>query len=416
MLFTKTKFEAPKDEVSKNAQLLIRAGFVHKEMAGVYVYLPLGLRVLKNLTELIRKEMNDLGGQEILLSSLQNRVSWEKTGRWSDQVVDNWFKTKLKNGSEVGLATTHEEPLTELLLDHINSYRDLPVYIYQFQNKFRNEERAKSGILRGREFLMKDLYSFSESEAEHNKFYEKAIDVYHNIFSKVGIGDRTYLTFSDGGSFSDFSHEFQMITDAGEDTIYIDKEKKIAVNEEVLNDDVLSSLDLSRENLVEEKAVEVGNIFTLGNKFSSTLGLSFSAKTGEKNDVFMGCYGIGISRLMGSIVEALSDEKGLVWPMSIAPFSVHILQVGLNESVSQTSTDIYNTLVQEGVDVLLDDRQINAGEKFADSDLIGVPVQMIISEKNISSGEVELKERATGKVVMVDEAQVLDTVLRMIKE
>jgi prolyl-tRNA synthetase len=271
-LFTKTRREAPKDEVSKNAQLLIRAGFIHKDMAGVYSFLPLGLRVVEKIQTIIRDEMNAIGGQELHLSSLQNPEVWRKTDRWDDAKVDNWFKTKLANDSEVGFGSTHEEPLTILMKDHIASFRDLPKYAYQFQTKFRNEKRAKSGIMRGREFLMKDLYSFSKDEQEHDEFYEKCKSAYMSIFQKVGIGHLTYLTFASGGSFAKFSHEFQMVTDAGEDTIYIDQDKGIALNEEVNNPEVHTMIGVNPERFKTSKAVEVGNIFTLGARFSEPLG------------------------------------------------------------------------------------------------------------------------------------------------
>jgi len=205
-LFTKTRKEVPSDEVAKNAQLLIRAGYIHKEMAGVYSFLPLGLRVLNKIVGIIREEINAIGGQEIFLTSLQDPEIWKKSNRWSDDVVDNWFKTKINNGGEVGLGFTHEEAMVRLMKEHIQSYRDLPRFIYQFQTKFRNEERAKSGILRTREFLMKDLYSFSSTEAEHTAFYEKVKDAYGRIFKQAGIGDKTLLTFASGGSFSKYSH------------------------------------------------------------------------------------------------------------------------------------------------------------------------------------------------------------------
>jgi prolyl-tRNA synthetase len=313
-LFSKTRREAPKDEVSKNAELLIRAGFIYKDMAGVYTFLPLGLRVLNKISNIIREEMNKLGAEEMLLTSLQDKKVWEKTGRWSDDVVDNWFKTKLKNDTELGLGFTHEEPLTRLMKDYIRSFRDLPLYVFQIQTKFRNEARAKSGIMRMREFYMKDMYSFSKDNAQHEEFYDKAGQAYKNVFNRLGLGDITYMTFASGGSFSKYSHEFQTITDAGEDSIFVDESKKIAINKEVLNDEMLKDLNLKRDELVEKKAVEVGNIFSLGTKFSSALELNYSDDAGQKKPVIMGSYGIGPGRLLGTIAEILSDEKGLVWP------------------------------------------------------------------------------------------------------
>jgi prolyl-tRNA synthetase len=261
-LFTKTKKESPSDEVSLNAELLIKAGFINKEMAGVYSYLPLGLRVIKKIENIIREEMNAIDGQEVVLSSLQEKSTWEPTNQWDDREVDIWFKTKLKNDTELGLAVTHEAAITKMMKSFINSYRDLPKFVYQFQTKFRNEVRAKSGIMRVREFIMKDLYSFCVNEEEHNAFYEKSKEAYKNIFKRAGIGHLTYLTFASGGMFSKFSHEFQTVTSTGEDTIYVDENKGIAINKEVYNDEVIESLGLKKEDLVENKAVEVGNIFT----------------------------------------------------------------------------------------------------------------------------------------------------------
>jgi len=401
LLFTKTRKDAPKDEVSKNAQLLIRAGFIHKEMAGVYSYLPLGLRVMNKIVQVIRNEMNALGGQELFLTSLQDKKIWETSGRWDDAVVDNWFKTKLKNDSELGLGFTHEEPLTKLMTEYVRSFRDLPVYTYQFQTKFRNEARAKSGIMRGREFLMKDLYSFTRTEQEHADFYEKAKQGYINIFEKLGLGDKTYVTFASGGSFSKYSHEFQTLTEAGEDSIFVDEKKKIAINKEVLNDEVLADLGVKREDLVEKKAVEVGNIFSLGTKFSDAFELQYVDEKGEKKPVIMGSYGIGPGRVMGTVAEVLSDDKGLVWPASIAPFAIHLISIeDKNGKVKAEAEKLYERLTKKGVEVLYDDRDARPGEKFADSDLIGIPTRIVISEKTLESDSVEVKDRTTGTVEM----------------
>ena len=313
-LFTKTRKSAPKDEVTKNAQLLIRAGYIHKEMAGVYDYLPLGFRVIENIRKIIREEMNAIGGQEVSLSALQDPEIWKATDRWDDSKVDVWFKTKLKNDSELGLGCTHEEPMARMMQEHVSSYRDLPRYAYQFQTKFRNELRAKSGIMRGREFLMKDMYSFSRNQEELDAFYDKAIQAYKNVFERAGIGDKTYLTFASGGMFSKFSHEFQTLCDAGEDRIFVDKEKGIAVNEGMMRDEILKSLGVARETLVESKSIEVGNIFKFGTRYTSELGVTFKDEDGKDMPVVFGSYGIGLGRLMGAIVELLSDAKGIVLP------------------------------------------------------------------------------------------------------
>ena len=406
-LFSKTRRHSPKDETAKNAELLIRAGFIHKEMAGVYSYLPLGLRVLNKIEGIIREEMNALGGQEISMTALQEKEIWEKTNRWDDSLLDNWFKTKLKNQTELGLATTHEEPLTRILLEYVNSYRDLPLYIYQFQTKFRNELRSKSGILRGREFLMKDLYSFSRDEKEHQDFYEKSKKSYFKIFERLGLGEKTFITFSSGGSFSKYSHEFQTLTEAGEDTIYLDEKTGIAINKEVYSDDVIENLKLEKSNLKELKAIEVGNIFSLGTKFSEGLGLNFKNEEGKDVPVIMGSYGIGFGRVMGAVVEVLSDEKGLLWPASIAPFEAHLIIVDSKDGEIRAEADSFYEKLSKKFEVLYDDRDLRAGEKFADAELIGIPYSLIISKKTESEGKIEVKERKSGKSVLVEKNKVL---------
>lgn len=399
-LFTKTQKEAPKDEVSKNAQLLIRAGFVNKEMAGAYTLLPLGLRVIEKIKEIIREELNKIGASEIEMTALQKKDCWEKTGRWDDKVVDDWFKTKLKNDAEIGLAFTHEEPLTDLMRKYITSYRDLPRYVYQFQTKFRNELRAKSGVMRGREFIMKDLYDFSPDKESHEKFYEKMKEVYLEIFSRVGLGDKTYVTLSSGGSFSKYSFEFQTISDAGEDVIMFDPDKKFSINKADYSEEIFEDFGLKKEdfNFQEAKSIEVGDIYTLGEKYSKALDLKYRDKDGNEKFVYMGSYGIGIPRLMGTIAEVFSDDKGLVWPVSVAPFKVHILSLKENDK----SEEIYKALTEKGLEVLFDNREATVGEKFADADLIGIPFQLIVSEKNLKENKIEIKNRQTGEVKFVE--------------
>lgn len=406
-LFTKTRREAPKDEVAKNAELLIRAGYINKEMSGVYDYLPLGLRTLNKIMGIIREEMNGIGGQEVFLSALQDKSLWQTTGRWDDAVVDNWFKTKLKAGGELGLSFTHEEPLTALMKSHISSFRDLPIAVYQFQTKFRNEERAKSGIMRGREFLMKDLYSFNTDEKTHAEFYDKTKWAYTRVFERLGIGEKTYWTYASGGSFSKYSLEFQTVCEAGEDTIFIpdgyEHGKKLALNKEVFTDEVKKDLGLEQNGFKEAKAVEVGNIFTLGTKFSEPLELVYTDAEGKSHPVFMGSYGIGPSRLMGAIAELLADEKGLIWPKAIAPFTLHLIELKSknNAEVGKRAAQIYEAVTKAGGEVLWDDRDISAGEKFADSDLLGIPERLVVSEKTLQSGQFELKNRASGEVSMI---------------
>jgi prolyl-tRNA synthetase len=420
-LFTKTRKEAPKDEVSLNAQLLIRAGYINKEMAGIYDFLPLGLRTFNKIVQIIREEMSAIGGQEVVMSTLQRKELWEKTGRWDDATNDVWFKTNLKQdsdgdgerGKEIGLGFTHEEPITNMMEQFLPSYKDLPKYIYQFQTKFRNEKRAKSGIMRTREFVMKDMYSFSTNESSFRSFYEQAAEAYMRIFERMGIGEYTYRTFASGGSFSKFSDEFQAVCGAGEDTIYIDKKKKIAVNREVYQDDILADLGLSKDELVEERAIEVGNIFPLGTRFSEALNLKFKDEAGNDAYPIMGCYGIGPARVMGTVVELLGDEKGIVWPESVAPFAVHLISLGEKDSVIEKEAGIlYENLTKAGIEVLWDDRDLRAGEKFADADLIGIPWRVVFSEKTKAEGKVELKKRTENKSELVSPESLLNRFLK----
>lgn len=361
----------------------------------MYAYLPLGKKVLDNIVQAIREEMNSVGGNEVSLTALQRKEPWLASGRWSDDVMDVWFRTKLQNGTELGLGATHEEPLTDLMKQFISSYKDLPAYPYQFQTKFRNELRAKSGIMRGREFLMKDLYSFSRNREEHDAFYEKVSDAYDRVWQRLGIGDITYKTFASGGSFSKYSHEFQTLSDVGEDVIYVHDGKRIAINQEVYNDEVLADLGISKDELVERKAVEVGNIFTLGTKFSEALDLSYSDESGDKHNPFMGSYGIGPSRLMGLLAEHFADNKGLVWPENIAPARVYLVRIGDSDDVVQKSDELYAALQSKGISVLYDDRAMRPGEKFADAELMGIPHRLVVSERLLEKGQFEYKTRTS---------------------
>lgn len=407
-LFTKTTKESPKDETSKNAVLLQRAGFIYKEMAGVYDLLPLGLRVFNKIVNIIREEINAIGGEEVLLSALQNKETWEPTDQWSDEKVDIWFKTNLKNGTELGLALTHEAAFTNLIKEFVNSYRDLPLYVYQFQTKFRNEARARSGLMRLREFVMKDLYSFSKNQTEHEIFYDKAKEAYLKIYKRLGLGDSTYLTYASGGMFAKYSHEFQTVCESGEDTIYVSEAKKIAVNKEVLTDEILESLEINRNELVEKRAVEVGNIFTLGTRFSDALGLNYLNEAGVKIPVIMGSYGIGPARVMGTIVELLADDKGIIWPESVAPFKVHLIELNSSDpEVKAKAVALYNDLLKNNIEVMYDDRDLTAGEKFAEADLIGCPWRVVVSEKTIKENKVELKKRSEAKTELLDAKEII---------
>lgn len=406
-LFTRTKKEAPADEVAKNAQLLIRAGYIHKNMAGAYTFLPLGLRVVEKINRIIREEMDAVGSVEMYMPSLQDPELWKKTDRWSDEKVDVWFKSELQAGGEIGFGWTHEEVITDIMRQFVSSYKDLPFSAYQIQTKFRNEMRAKSGIMRTREFWMKDLYSFAATQEQHDEIYEAIAAAYERVYKRLGIGDKTYKTFASGGAFSKFSHEYQTLADAGEDIVYVSEEKGIAINEEVLQEADLSELGVARDELEERKSIEVGNIFSLGTKFSEAIGLTYKDETGEVKPVIMGSYGIGPARSMGTVVDLLSDEKGIVWPESIAPFTVHL--VGLNledEEVRDWADGIYAALKARGAEVLFDDRDVRPGEKFADSDLIGIPYRVVVSRKGREAGTFEVVTRATGEVRNLTEEEL----------
>ena len=404
-LFTKTRKSAPKDEVAKNAQLLIRAGYIHKEMAGVYAYLPLGLRVVEKIKTIVRDEMNKIGGQEIIMTALQRKELWEKTKRWSDEVVDVWFKSTLKAGGEVGFGWSHEEPIAEMMKNYISSFRDLPIFVYQFQTKLRNELRAKSGIMRGREFVMNDK--------DHTRFYNETIEAYKRVYERLGIGKDTFVTFASGGAFTKFSHEFQTIVETGEDKIYLSKDRTVAINEEVLNDETLAELGVKRDELEEVKTAEVGNIFNFGTQKSEELGLTYKDEKGNEIPVWMGSYGIGVTRLMGLLVEKFADEKGIVWSKEIAPYPVHLVTIsGGNAEVTQEADRIYELLLENGIEALYDDRDVRAGEKFADSDLIGIPTRFVVSEKTLAQGAVEAVNRADGVTTLVPESGIVEYLRR----
>lgn len=394
--FVKTLRKAPKEETARGAGFLSQAGYVHKELAGVYDYLPLGLKVLENIKSIIREELNAIGSEEVLMSALQNPVLWQKTDRWDIEKMDIWFRTELAAGGELGLAPTHEEPFTNMMKTFITSYKDLPVYAYQFQTKFRNELRAKSGILRTREFLMKDLYSFSANEADHEVFYHKAEGAYKRIYERLGIGNCTYQTFASGGVFAKYSHEFQTVVEVGEDTIWHNADWSIVLNEEVLKDDVLESLGVKREELESTRAAEVGNIFTLKDKYSAPLGLEYTDQENQKHPVFMGCYGIGVSRVMGVIAEKFADEKGLVWPENVAPHKYYL--VGIGAEGTKKAAELYAGHEDE---IIFDDRDIRPGEKFADAELLGIPYRVVVSDRNLENGQIEVTERFSGETKQV---------------
>lgn len=402
--FTRTRKQAPADEVAHNAQLLIRAGYVHKTMAGVYSYTPLGLAVLENIKQIVREEMNRISSQELLMSTLQRQELWQETGRWSDELVDVWFKSRLQDGTEVGFGWTHEEPIIELLRSYLKSYKDLPISVYQFQNKLRNELRAKSGIMRGREFIMKDMYSIHASKEDLDAYYQAVIEAYKRCYHRFGLGDDTYVTFASGGAFTKFSHEFQTICAAGEDYIYLHRGRDLAINEEVV-DEAVRELGIDKSELERVKTAEVGNIFNFGTQKSEEMGLVFTGEDGRQHHAYMGSYGIGITRVMGVIVEKFADDKGLVWPEEVAPARVHLVQIG-KESVA-AADELYDTLQQAGISVLYDDRAARPGEKFADAELLGMPTRVTVSDRLLASGSYEVQDRATGTVRTLTLPQLL---------
>lgn len=416
-LLTKTSKNAPHDADSVNAKYLTQGGFVHQEMAGVYSWMPLGLRVLRKVEGIIRDELNKLGAQEILMSALQPKENWDTTGRWDS--VDVLFKLPSQTGKLYGLGPTHEEIVTPLVKSYLNSYKDLPIAVYQIQSKFRDELRAKSGVLRGREFGMKDLYSFHKDKQDFEEYYRKVLETYLTIFSRCGLNAK--VVEASGGAFSKkFSHEFQVLTPAGEDKILTSENGTFAQNIEVAT---LGEGDKNPENgeiLQLKTGVEVGNIFDLGTKFSDAFDVAFQDEDGSRRTAVMGCYGIGTTRLVGTIVEASHDEKGIIWPMNVAPFHVHLVSLrskdeAVQSRINSIAQEIYDGLWADGVEVLWDDREgVSPGEKFADADLIGLPLRLVVSEKTLKEDSVEWKPRNEDTANLVKIADVVEQVQQKI--
>ncbi len=407
ILFTKTKKDIDKEEKSLNAQLLIKAGFIDKLTAGVYTFLPMGLIVLRKIENIIREEMNKVGGQEVLMPALTPKTNWKITNRWDG--FDALFKLQGMDNKEYALGATHEEVVTPLVKKFVFSYKDLPKYVYQIQTKYRNEARAKSGLLRGREFSMKDLYSFHTNQADLNDYYEKVKEAYFKIFKRLSIEDLTHYTFASGGAFSKYSHEFQTISESGEDIIHICKKCGLAYNKEIIND-INECQDCGEkvEKFEIKKSIETGNIFNLGNRFSKDFKFVYVDEHGKENDIIMGCFGMGPSRIMGSIAEIKNDKNGIIWPVSVAPFQIHLIRLGEDEKVAKKADEIYNDLIKNNLEVLYDDRNESAGVKMKDSDLIGVPYRFIISEKTLAKDSLEIKKRDQEKVEFVKIAKVIN--------
>lgn len=411
-LFTKTSKDTQADAASINADLLTRAGFVHKTMAGVYSYLPLGLIVLRKVEHIVREEMNAIGGQEILMSGLSPKENWIKTNRWEG--FDALFKMPAAGDTEYALNPTHEEIVTPIAKEFVQSYKDLPFACYQIQTKFRNEPRAKSGVLRGREFLMKDLYSFHANQEDLDAYYEVVHTAYDRIFERLSLTDKTYYTYASGGSFSQFSHEFQVVLSQGEDHIYISIEaekngQRIAINKEIYKEGTTTCPVTGGTEFREERASEGANIFKLGTKFSGPFDVQYTDAEGKVNPIPMGCYGIGVSRLMGILVEAFADEHGMRWPAAVAPAQVHIVPIAKSEDDEsyKQALKLYERLTAQGTACLFDDRfSASVGAKLADADLIGCPTRVVISPKTLDAEGAEVKDRMTGEVTL----QSLDAV------
>ena len=415
-LFGKTLREDPKDEVAANAKLLERGGFVHKNSAGIYSYLPLGWRVLQKIAKIIREEMDAIGGQELFMPALVERKYMEPTGRWG---VEIGLEVKGKDEKEASfvLGWTHEEVLTAIAKHFINSYKDLPTALYQIQTKFRNEPRAKSGLLRGREFMMKDLYSFHADEKDFEGYYAKVKDAYNKIFRRAGL--KAVYTLAAGGVFTESNtHEFQVAAPVGEDTILVCTDCEYAENKEISHLKDGEQCPKCKGKIQEKSAIEVGNIFPLGTKYSEALDLRFIDEKGDKKHVIMGSYGIGLGRLMGTIVEIHKDDKGIIWPESVAPFGVHLIELGtkneeLGKKVKKEAEDLYDGLIAKGVEVLYDDRaEKTAGEKFADADLLGIPWRVVISEKTLKEKSVEIKKRSAGNAELVKLTEAVQTLTK----
>jgi prolyl-tRNA synthetase len=416
-LFVKAQKEAPKDETSVNARLLVQAGYVYKVMAGVYAYLPFGLRVLNKIRNIIREEMNAIGGQEVWMPSLHPSELWKTTGAWDG--VDILFKLKSRTGKDYALAQSHEELVTPIAKEHTLSYKDLPLAVYHISPKFRDELRAKSGILRGREFEMKDMYSFHETQEDFERFYDEVKNAYLRAYSRAGLVAK--VTEASGGSFSEkISYEFMVLTDAGEDDIFYCENCEYCVNAEIAKEKEGDTCGkCGNGKLVKGRASEVGNVFDLGTKYSKDFGFTFLGKDGEKKHPIMGCYGWGTTRTMGVIAEKFSDAKGLIWPVSVAPYHAIIIPIvskdeSVNDKINKISEGFYQDLHEAGIEVIYDDRgEKSAGEKFAYADLLGIPWRIVLSEKTLKEDKAEIKKRDGERPELAGKKEVI---IRILKE
>lgn len=395
--FAKTFKDAPKEAKAKSHKLLLKAGFIEQCTAGVYSFLPLGFRVLQKLENIIRNKMNSIDGQEVFLPTIQPKNLWQETGRWLT-IDPPLFKFQDRHKKELCLGPTHEEVIADLVRSRIKSYRDLPFAMYQIQNKFRNEMRATGGLLRTREFIMKDLYSFHSTQECLNKYYDKVLEAYHELFEECGL--KTILTEASSGTIGGKeSHEFMALCETGEDKILICKKCNWAINQELKSkNENLKFCRLCDRALKEYNAIEVGHCFKLGTKYSKKMSANFVNKNGQQKPIIMGCYGIGLGRLMATIVETHYDERGIIWPKFIAPFDLHLISVGAR-FITPKSEEIYKELSKK-FDVLYDDRDESPGVKFADADLIGIPIRIVVSEKTLARNCAEIKKRHEEKICL----------------
>jgi len=407
-LFAKIKKEPPKDATTISHKYLTQADFIEQTAAGVYSFLPLGWRVHKKIEEIIREEMNNIGGQEVYLPALVPKNLWEETGRW-ETIDPPLFKVRDRHEKEFGLASTHEEVITDLCRKRIKSYRDLPLYLYQIQDKFRNEMRPTGGLLRVREFIMKDLYSFHESQEDAMNYYDKVVKAYFKIFKRCGL-PVVSLEADSGTIGGSLSHEFGVLSESGQDKILICKNCDFGANIEKTGE--IKKCPRCKEKLEGKSSIESAHAFYLGDKYRKTLDLKFIDKDGKSYTVIMGCYGIGLGRLMATLVEVYHDEKGIIWPKTVAPFLVHLVQIENEKKIKENSEKIYLNLQKEGIEVLYDDREDKtAGEKFADADLIGIPIRIVVSAKILKQDNVEIKERDKKEFQLV-KIKELDSYIR----
>lgn len=400
-LFLKTKKQALKDDTSLNSQLLYRAGYIDKTMAGAYALLPLGLQLHNNICNIIRKEINLLNAQELKLNILTPKENWVKTDRWDN--FDALFRFKSSYGSSFALGATHEEIITPLAKDFIKSYKDLPFALYQIQTKLRDEARPKGGMLRLREFTMKDLYSFHENRQDLDKYYEKVKKAYLKIFKQLKL--KVYAVEASGETFSNLSHEFLTPLEIGEDEILVCEKDETHFCKKSDHGEI-QTCPVCKSNIKKIKVAELAHIFKLETKFSKAFDVNYLDKQGKQNLVYMGCYGIGISRIIGILAEKFADDKGLSFPNSVAPFSIHLVplytkEAKVNKKIQDQILKIYDKLVKSNISVLYDNREVSNSIKLVESDLIGIPYRIVISEKTLENNSFEFKERnkKTAKII-----------------